>query len=79
MAYIPKRPARLNLDLTCHACGHGFEQRVTWKAKWVYCPFCNSREVHCYGFLPVTTGKASRGAAILLPQPFSQEPLLAVK
>jgi hypothetical protein len=74
------RHADLRLDLNCHACGHRFTQRVGWKIKWVYCPVCQSREVHCYGPNQRTADKFPNGKPIPIDQGEEEDaPLLAVK
>jgi hypothetical protein len=69
----------LLLDLICHACGLRWTDRVGWKAKWVYCPTCNSREVHTYGPDRRAPDKFANGKVIRANFTPSAMPFLAVK
>ena len=77
--YIPRRRANLNLDLTCHACGHKFEQRVGWRVKYVYCLVCNSREVHTFEPKDKATGLGAKGVVVAVEFHPKLVPFLAVK
>jgi len=49
------------LELFCYRCDLTFVASVPYTARWVYCPRCDSKDVHVFpkGHIPVDLGVAA--------------------